>query len=182
MQLEGDRSGPVAFNPPRWEMALFGFFPALYTVMIDELPLGWDGIDDWSWIAAMMEFLRKKITKDQSRDTGMAMVLLLLILFVSLKWKGLLFGAMALHVLNMTLPQMFRPIAVVWLGLSDLLGTVVSKILLSIVFFAVVTPIGILRRLFGKDSLKLRAFKASEESVMLERNHTFTGTDVEKPY
>lgn len=33
--------------------------------------------------------MRKKMTKDQSRDTGMAMVLLLLILYVSLKWKGL---------------------------------------------------------------------------------------------
>ena len=130
----------------------------------------------------MIEFFKRKMTKDQSRDTGMAMVLLLLILYVSLKWKGLLFGAMALHVLNMIVPQMYRPIAVVWLGLSDLLGTVVSKILLSIVFFAVVTPIGIIRRLAGKDSLKLRAFKASEDSVMLERNHTFIGTDIERPY
>ena len=34
-----------------------------------------------------------KITTDQRRDTGMAMVLLLLILYTSLKWKGLLFGA-----------------------------------------------------------------------------------------
>lgn len=122
------------------------------------------------------------MTKDQSRDTGMAMVLLLLILYVSLKWKGLLLGAMALHVLNMIVPQMYRPIAVVWLGLSHLLGTVASKILLSIVFFAVVTPIAIIRRLAGKDSLKLRAFKASEDSVMLERNHTFIGTDIERPY
>ena len=126
--------------------------------------------------------MRTKLTKDQSRDTGMAMVLLLLILYVSLKWKGLLFGAMALHVLNMTWPRLFAPIAVVWLGLSDLLGTIVSKVLLSIVFFAVVTPIAIMRRLAGKDSLKLRAFKASEDSVMLERNHTFTGTDIERPY
>lgn len=122
------------------------------------------------------------MTKDQSRDTGMAMVLLLLILYVSLKWKGLLLGAIVLHVLNMIWPRLFAPIAVVWLGFSNLLGTIVSKILLSIVFFAVVTPIGILRRLVGKDSLKLRAFKASEDSVMLERDHTFTGTDIERPY
>jgi hypothetical protein len=36
-----------------------------------------------------------------------------------------------------------------------------------------VTPIGMPRRLAGKDSLKLRAFKASRDSAMLERNHTF---------
>ena len=82
----------------------------------------------------------------------------------------------------MTVPRIYRPIAVVWLGFSDLLGAVVSRILLSIVFFGVVTPIGILRRLFGKDSLQLRAFKASNDSVMLERNHAFVGRDIERPY
>jgi hypothetical protein len=129
-----------------------------------------------------MEFFKRKITKDQSRDTGMAMVLLLLIVFIARKREGYLFAAMALHVINMTVPQIYRPIAVVWLGLSDLLGAVVSKILLSIVFFVIVTPIGLLRRLAGKDSLKLRAFKKSKDSVMLGRNHTFIGRDLEKPY
>jgi len=123
-----------------------------------------------------------KITTDQSRDTGMAMVLLLLILAASRKREGYLFGAMALHVLNMIKPRIYRPIAVVWLGFSDLLGAVVSRILLSIVFAFVVTPISLLRRLFGKDSLKLRVFKAGQDSVMVDRNHTFVGQDLEQPY
>jgi len=128
------------------------------------------------------EFFGRKITKDQSRDTGMAMVLLLLIMAASRKREGYVFGAMALQILNMTVPQIYRPVAVIWLGLSDLLGAVVSRILLSIVFFFVVTPIGIFRRLIGRDSLKLRAFKAGKESVMLERNHTFVGKDLETPF
>lgn len=130
----------------------------------------------------MSAFFKRKITKDQSRDTGMAMVLLLLIVFLARKREAWLIAAMALHVLNMIVPQVYRPVAVLWLGLSDLLGAVVSKILLSIVFLAIVTPMGIFRRLSGKDSLKLRAFKASQDSVMLERNHTFIGADLERPY
>jgi hypothetical protein len=130
----------------------------------------------------MTNLLKRKITKDQSRDTGMAMVLLMLILFVSRKREGWLFVAIALHVLNMIVPQIYRPIAVVWLGFSDLLGMVMPKVLMGIVFFAVVTPIGLVRRLFGKDSLKLKAFKASDESVMLERKHLFIGQDLERPY
>ena len=130
-----------------------------------------------------MAFFKKKITKDQSRDTGMAMVLLLLLLSISPKRQhGYLIAAIAVHVVNMILPQIFRPIAVVWLGFSNLLGEIVPKVLLSIVFFLVVTPIGILRRLIGKDALKLRVFKGSQDSVMLERNHTFVGRDIEKPY
>lgn len=130
----------------------------------------------------MIKLSMKKITKDQSRDTGMAMVLLLLILYIRTKRDGMLWAAIAVHVMNMIVPRMYAPIAVVWLGFSHLLGTVMSKILLSILFFGVVTPIGILRRLFGKDSLKLRAFKVNKESVMLERNHMFVGRDIEKPY
>jgi hypothetical protein len=129
-----------------------------------------------------LRFVERKITTDQSRDTGMAMVLLLLILAASRKREGYLFVAMGLHVLNMTKPRIYRPIAVIWLGFSDLLGAVVSRVLLSVVFFFVVTPISLLRRLFGKDSLKLRVFKVGQGSVMVERNHTFVGRDLERPY
>ncbi len=128
------------------------------------------------------DFFKRDITKDQSRDTGMAMVLLCLIVAASRKREGYLFAAMVLHVLNMIKPQMYRPLAVLWLSLSDLIGAVVSKIVLAVVFVVVVVPIGIIRRLVGKDSLRLRAFKASPDSVMLERNHTFVGGDLDKPY
>jgi hypothetical protein len=130
----------------------------------------------------MIELSMKKITKDQSRDTGMAVVLLFLLIFASKKREGYLVAAIALHVINMAVPQIYRPVAVLWLGFSDLLGVVMSRVLLSIVFFAVVTPIAIFRRLAGKDSLKLRAFKAGKDSVMVERNHTFIGRDLERPY
>jgi Saxitoxin biosynthesis operon protein SxtJ len=131
---------------------------------------------------SQMNFSIKQMTKDQSRDTGMAMVLLLLLIYLKTRREGWLYSAMVLHVVNMILPRIFAPVAVLWLGLSHILGTVMSKVLLSILFFAVVTPIGLLRRLFGKDSLRLREFKAGTESVMLVRNHLFVAQDIEKPY
>ena len=129
-----------------------------------------------------MSLFKRNITKDQSRDTGMAMVLIFLIAAASRKKEGYLFVAMALHVVNMIVPQVYKPLGYLWFGLSDLLSMVVSKIMLSIVFFGVVTPIAILRRLSGKDSLKLRAFKGGKDSVMVERNHSFVGRDLERPY
>lgn len=112
----------------------------------------------------------------------MAMVLIFLIAAASRKKEGYLFVAMALHVVNMIVPQVYKPLGYLWFGLSDLLSAVVSKIMLSIVFFGVVTPIALLRRLSGKDSLKLRAFKGGKDSVMVERNHSFIGRDLESPY
>lgn len=124
----------------------------------------------------------RQINKDQSRDTGMAMVLLLLLIYLYARRSELLVAALAVHVLTMTLPRLFRPLAVVWLGLSHLLGTIMSRILLSVVFYTIVTPIGLLRRIAGKDPLKIREFKTGEGSVMLERNHLFAAADIEKPY
>jgi hypothetical protein len=132
--------------------------------------------------AAIMELFNRRITKDQSKDTGMAMVLLLLIWAIRARRDGYLYAAITLQVINMVAPQIFRPVAVLWLAFADLLGAIMPKVLLSIVFFFVVTPVAILRRLAGKDSLKLRAFKVGKGSVMLERNHRFSATDLENPF
>jgi hypothetical protein len=130
----------------------------------------------------MMKLFMNNITKDQCKDTGMAMVLLLLIFALTLKHQILLLAAIVVLVANMIYPAIYRPMARVWFGLSHLPGNIISRILLSIVFFVVVTPVGIIRRLLGCDSLMLKEFKASDVSVMLVRNHTFSGKDIEKPY
>ena len=122
------------------------------------------------------------ITRDQSRDTGMAVVLLLLLALMKWGRSELLVALVIVHVVNMVVPQVFRPVALVWLGLAHALGAVMSRVLLSIVFALVVTPIGLLRRALGQDSLRLREFKAGDRSVMVVRNHAFTAGDLDKPY
>ena len=126
--------------------------------------------------------LNTNVTKEQARDTGMALVLLSLIVWFLTGRDALVVAAVVLHVVNMTAPQLYRPAAVVWFGLSHVLGSVVSKVILTAVFFVVVTPIGLLRRLLGADSLQLKAFKAGHGSVMHRRDHTYTGKDIEEPY
>ena len=128
------------------------------------------------------ESFKRPITKEQSQDTGMAMVLLLLLASGAFKREILVTVAIIALVVDMAVPRLYRPVAVLWLGLSHLLGTVVSKILLTLVFFGVVAPIGLARKLLGIDSLKLKEFKSGENSVMVIRNHIFTGKDIETPY
>lgn len=134
----------------------------------------------------MMEFLGqcfpKRVTKDQSRDTGMAMVLLSLLLgfLTDARWFFTL--AAVLLVVTMAVPALYRPVAFVWLGLSHFLGTIVSRILLTLVFFVVVFPVGFLRRLMNKDSLQLRKFGHGKESAMKVRDHVYVPSDIDKPY
>ena len=78
------------------------------------------------------ESFKRPITKEQSKDTGMAMVLLLLLASAGFKRPGFITAAMIVLIVDMTFPLLYRPVAVLWLGLSHLLGTVVSKILLTL--------------------------------------------------
>jgi len=134
----------------------------------------------------MMKFLKQafptRITKNQAKDTGMAMVLLCLILGL-LTGTGWLFTlAIPVLVLTMIVPRVYYPVAVVWLGISHLVGTVVSRVLLTAVFFAVVVPVGLIRRMLKKDSLQLREFGRGKGSVMKVRDHLYVPADIDKPY
>ena len=82
----------------------------------------------------------------------------------------------------MVFPKLYNPISVFWLGLSKLLGKLVSKLILMLVFFIIVTPIEIIRKLIGIDSLKLKKFKQGNESVMNIREITFSPKNMDKPF
>jgi len=130
----------------------------------------------------MKNIFSTAITKNQARDTGMAVVLILLLVTVfSLEFIYAKIAILAL-ILTMMIPLVYKYIAVIWFGLSHLLGTFVSKILLTVVFFLVVAPVGLIRKLFGYDSLKLKEFKKGTGSVMQVRNITFTKDDIDKPF
>ena len=130
----------------------------------------------------MRNILPDNITPEQCKDTGMAMVLLLLI--AGLFTHNLTIFKIALPVLivNMVIPRLFYPLAVLWIGISHILGTIMSKILLTLVFIILVIPVGYIRRKAGKDPLQLNKFKNGTGSVMQLRNQIFKAEDIAKPY
>lgn len=126
--------------------------------------------------------LPTSISRTQCRDTGMAMTLICLIVAIITRNPVWTYAATAVLVVNMTVPVVFRPVGYLWFGLSGLLGAVVSKILLTVLFFALVTPVGLLRRMLGKDTLRLRQWKDGGGSVFVSRDHAYTAQDVEQPF
>ena len=127
-------------------------------------------------------FIPKVVTRDQAKDTGMAAVLICLL--IGLFGNRQFFFQIAIVVLLLTMiwPRALHPAAKLWFGLSHLLGTIMSKVLLSVLFFTLVTPMGVVRRLIGRDSLQLRKWKQDRSSVFKVREHTFTHNDIQHPY
>jgi hypothetical protein len=124
----------------------------------------------------------EKRSVDQAKDTGLALVLILLLMIRVWKQDDLVLLAIFVLVLTMAWPAIFELPARVWFGLAELMGTVSSAILLSLVFALVVIPIAWMRRIAGADPMKRRLWKKGDDSVFLQRNHHFSAGDLENPY
>lgn len=115
-------------------------------------------------------------------DTGMAMVLLCLLAAWFTGGRSWLAWAIGLLVLNMVWPRAYGLVARLWLGLSLVLGAVMSRVILALVFFVVLTPLALLRRALGHDPMRLRQWKAGTGSVFETRDHTYTAEEIERPF
>ena len=59
-------------------------------------------------------------------------------------------------VLGLINSRILNPLNKVWFKFGILLGKIVSPIIMGIIFFLVVTPIGFIMRILGKDLLNLK--------------------------
>jgi hypothetical protein len=123
-----------------------------------------------------------KSTPEQAKDTGLAMVLICLLLGYVGKFPKFLPVAIVLLIITMAWPKAFKPLAGLWFGLSHLLGSVVSRVVLTILFFLVVTPIGLIRRWKGADALQLKKWKQGRDSVFITRQGVIQDKDLMNPY
>ena len=59
-------------------------------------------------------------------------------------------------VLGILNSNLLSPLNKIWFKFGIFLGKIISPIIMGIIFFLVVTPIGLIMRLFGKDVLNLK--------------------------
>ncbi len=118
------------------------------------------------------------VSKRQNIEFGLVTILVMAILSYRLGYKALLLAVIILSLVTILVPVLFTPFTAVWYKLSYLLGIVASSILLSVIFFVIVTPVGCFRRLFRKDSLSLLQFKKSNKSTLKDRDRTFSKDDM----
>lgn len=59
-------------------------------------------------------------------------------------------------------PILLQPLNRAWTRLGSLLGAIVAPIVMVLLFFLVITPIGLLMRLTGKDMLRLRGARKDD--------------------
>lgn len=102
-------------------------------------------------------------------------------------WRGravalwLLAVACVFLLVGLARPRWLGPVERVWMKFADLLGFVMTGVVLTLTFALVFTPIGLVRRLFGVDSLGLR-YDRAKVSYWTPVDPNGPGSRPHKPY
>ncbi|MCL0045319.1 SxtJ family membrane protein [Nitrospinaceae bacterium] len=72
-------------------------------------------------------------------------------------------------IVSLTKPTILTPLNLAWTKLGLLLSKIFNPIFLGVIFFLIITPIAIIRKIFGKSALRLKS-KPSVESYWIIRN------------
>jgi len=71
-------------------------------------------------------------------------------------WPYFLWPGGVLVVLGAILPRALKWVYVAWMSVAFVLGFVMAHVILTLFFFLIITPIGLVARLFGQDFLSLK--------------------------
>jgi hypothetical protein len=123
-----------------------------------------------------------KISRRQHADFGVVLSLALLIAGMVYDVAILYKVAAVLLFIVLLFPALFAPFSYLWYGLAGAMEKGVSRLVLAIVFYLVVTPVGVWRRWLGKDSLRLKGFGKGRDSVFASHHKTYTKEDLTKQF
>ena len=101
-----------------------------------------------------------KIGSNRSLGIVFSIVFLLISIYPLLYGENLRYWSLIISLIFLILgflnSRLLTPLNKIWFKFGILLGRIISPFVMGIIFFLVVTPIGLLMRIFKKDLLKLK--------------------------
>ena len=126
--------------------------------------------------------------KSDLKSFGVTISIILLTISGLLFWKEndsfqvfFLIGG-ALFISGMFIPTLLKPAYWIWMIFAVILGWVMTRIILILLFYIILTPIGLISRLFGKSFLELRFDKSKKSHWNLRDNKQLKKEDYEKQF
>jgi len=129
----------------------------------------------------------EKKTNKELRKFGITLAIAFAILGGLLFWRDkpagpYLFIISGLFlVTGLIIPRLLSPVEWGWMKIAHALGYVMTRLLLTITFYIMITPIGIVMKILGKDPLRMR-FDKEADSYWISVDPDGTTGRVDKPY
>ncbi|MCM8760773.1 MAG: SxtJ family membrane protein [Candidatus Omnitrophica bacterium] len=137
----------------------------------------------------MLEDIKNiKSGRKQLREFGLTIGGVLLMLGGLAMWRGktswpyLLCSGSSFLALGIVFPEVLKPLQKAWMALGLVIGFFVSHGILAILFYFVITPIGLLIKFFGKDVLDQRIDKRRDSYWHMRTGPARTKESYENQY
>ncbi len=118
--------------------------------------------------------------REKVLETILAIVAGLLLLALVLSVQALHIIALALLGTALAFPFLSEKIALLWLKLAEVLGKINSVLLLSLIFYLVLTPWAFIFRFFHRDNLYM--IRKQVGSYYTERDYEYSARDFDNPW
>ncbi|MDP4115156.1 MAG: SxtJ family membrane protein [Bacteroidota bacterium] len=136
----------------------------------------------------LQELKNIKETKKDLRKFGITIGSVILIIAMLLLYFGkthyYVYGIIALLFIltGLFIPAVLKPLNKVWMGFSIILGFFTSRIILTILFYLIITPMALIFRIIGKDPLNINTDKKVSSYWIKRENTSVAKIDFERQF
>ena len=111
----------------------------------------------------MFEEIRNiKSETSDLRGFGITVGIIIMVIAGLLFWKGIqsfqiiFIVGIILSISGVMIPIILKPIFWIWMIFATIIGWIMTRVILSLLFYLILTPIGLILRMFGKQFLELK--------------------------
>jgi len=136
----------------------------------------------------LFEIKKIKETKKDLRKFGLSVGIVFLLVSVLLFWfekNTYLYFTTAgtiLTILGIVYPLILRPLNKIWMSLAIILGWFMTRVILIILFYIVLSPTGIIAKIFRKNFLKLKINKSNNSYWEVREKRKIKKSDFENQF
>ena len=129
-----------------------------------------------------------KSEKNDLRKFGITVCIILLTISGFLFWKEKesyqIFSGIGitLSLIAIAIPSVLKPVYWMWMIFGVILGWIMTRVILILLFYVIVSPIGLTLRFFGKQFLELRWDKSKESYWNFKKYESLKNGDYEKQF
>ena len=116
----------------------------------------------------------RKVNSNRSFGIVFFVVFLLISFWPSIEGQSLRIWALTVSLIFLVLgllnSKLLSPFNLIWVKFGEVLGRIIAPIAMGVVYFIIITPIGLFMRLIGKDLLRTKFSKNNSYWIKREKN------------
>lgn len=130
----------------------------------------------------------EKCNKHELRQFGLVVGIVSLLVSAFFFWKNIwvwnyfLYIGCILVVFGFLLPYLLKPIYIPWMILSNIIGWIMTRVILTLLFYVILCNVAILAKIFRKKFIDLKIDKTKKSYWNNKGNEQITKEDYEKQY